>query len=69
MGAPVLKYYDVTTDITLATDASNKGFGAVLFQEEKPISYASRRLVAAERNYATIEKEMSAIFVWLYKVS
>ena len=59
--ALLLKYYDVREDVTIATDASNKGFGAVLLQNEKPVSYASRKLLPAEHNYAVIEKEMSAI--------
>ena len=59
--APVLRYYDVTKEVTVATDASNQGFGAVIIQEQRPVAYASRKVAPAERNYATIEKEMSAI--------
>ena len=59
--APLLKYYDVREDVTIATDASNKGFGTVLLQNEKPVSHASSRLLPAEHNYAAIKKEMSAI--------
>ena len=59
--APVLKYYDANKPVKLATDASNKGFGAVISQDGQPVAYASRRLNSAEENYAPIEKEMCAI--------
>ena len=59
--APVLKLYDATKPVALATDASNAGFGAVLMQDNNPIAYASRRVNDAESNYAPIEKEMCAI--------
>ena len=56
--APVLKYYDVTKDVTIQVDASPNGHGAVLLQDEHP---ASRSLTQSEKNYAQIEKEMLAI--------
>jgi hypothetical protein len=59
--APALRYYDTSKPVTLATDASNQGFGAMICQEEQPVAYASHRLNQAEKNYAAIEKEMCAI--------
>ena len=59
--APVLKYYDVTKDVTIQVDASPNGLGAVLLQDERPVAYASRSLTQSEQNYAQIEKEMLAI--------
>ncbi|CAG2216072.1 unnamed protein product [Mytilus edulis] len=51
----------------LQTDASDNGIGAILLQDEGnirlPVSYASKKLKASERNYSTIEKECLAI-VW-----
>lgn len=57
-----LRYFDVNKEIVMECDASSEGIGAVLFQEEIPMAYASRKLRTAERNgYAMIEKEMAAI--------
>ena len=47
----------------LQTDASKKGFGAVILQEEQPIYYASRALTSAEKNYQNLEREAQAA-VW-----
>ena len=55
--APVLKYYDVTKDVTIQVDASPNGLGAVLLQDEHPVAYASRSLTQSEQNYAQIKKK------------
>ena len=49
----------------MAADASNTGIDAVLFQQQRdgirsPVSYTSRSLTDAEKNYAVIEKEALA---------
>ena len=58
--SPVLKYFDLDSDITISVDAS-EGLGACLLQGSQPVAYASRALNRAECNYAQIEKEMLAI--------
>lgn len=50
--APVLTIYDSTKQITIQTDASQKGLGACMVQEGHPISYASRSLTETEIRYA-----------------
>ena len=55
--SPVLKFYDPQKLTTISVDASSKGIGAVLLQEDGPIAYASKSLTACQCNYAQIEKE------------
>ena len=59
--APVLKYFDVSADVTVSVDTSSEGLGVCLLQGMQPVAYASRALNSAERNYAQIEKLMVAI--------
>ncbi|CAC5387636.1 unnamed protein product [Mytilus coruscus] len=59
--APILSYYDPKQTLTLNVDASSKGLGAVLLQNDKPIAYASRALTPTQQRYAQIEKETLAI--------
>jgi transposase InsO family protein len=61
----VLGYPDFTKPFELHTDASQQGLGAVLYQEQdgqkRVISYASRGLNKAERNYPTHKLEFLAL--------
>ena len=59
---PVLTSPRFDKQFKLATDASNQGCGATLFQESKsgydqPISYFSRKFNKHQLNYSTFEKE------------
>ena len=63
--SPVLAYYDVRKPLTLQTDASQLGLGAILLQDERPVAYASRAMSAAEQRYAQIEKEALSIAYFL----
>ena len=42
--APILRYYDVNKEVTIESDSSDVGLGAVITQEGHPIAYASRAL-------------------------
>ncbi|KAK3778377.1 hypothetical protein RRG08_059969, partial [Elysia crispata] len=62
---PVLAHYSPHSETVIAADASNMGLGAVLLQVQhdgtrKPVSFISRSLTDAEKNYAVVEKEALA---------
>ena len=50
-----LPYFNKYKDTILQTDASKKGFGAVILQDNNPVYYASRTLTSAEKNYQNLE--------------
>ena len=56
-----LAFFDPSKAIQIQVDASKSGIGAVLMQNGKPVSYASRSLTNAQKNYAIIEKELLAV--------
>ena len=45
----------------LQTDASIKGLGACLLQEEKPVYFASKALTDAQQGYVAMELELLAV--------
>jgi hypothetical protein len=63
--APILAYPIASGRYTLDTDASEKGIGAVLSQDqnghERVIAYYSRSLTRRERNYCVTRKELLAV--------
>ncbi|KAL4136407.1 hypothetical protein QTP88_007955 [Uroleucon formosanum] len=67
---PILQHPDFDRPFIVTTDASNTAIGAILSQgkvgTDLPITYASRTLNKAEKNYNTTEKELLAI-VWAVK--
>ena len=63
--APVLAHYDITKPIKLHCDASPYGVGPCMIHvingKEQPVTYASRMLCDAEKNYAQVEQEVLAL--------
>lgn len=63
--APILAFADYTKPFVLHIDASGTGLGAVLYQKQdgklKVISYASRGLNPAEKNYPAHKREFLAL--------
>lgn len=64
--APVLQNFNSNLPVTIQCDASKDGLGCCLMQDGKPVSYASRSLTSAERNFSQIEKELLSV-VWASK--
>ncbi|GKE47075.1 putative reverse transcriptase domain-containing protein [Tanacetum coccineum] len=59
--APILTLHEGAENFIVYCDASHKGLGAVLMQNEKVIAYASRLLKIHEKNYTTHDLELGAV--------
>ena len=59
--APLLAYYNPNKQTVLQTNASIKGLGACLLQDEKPVYFASKALTDAHKGYIAIELELLAV--------
>ena len=66
---PVLTYFDKTKKHTIQCDDSEKGLGAVLLQESKPVMYVSRVLTESEQRYSNIERKLLAIVFALERLN
>jgi hypothetical protein len=67
----ILSYPDFENDFKVATDASNHGLGAVLYQEKDGkkhyISFASRALTDSEKGYGATKRELMGVIFALRK--
>ncbi|KAI0987599.1 hypothetical protein GJ496_008413 [Pomphorhynchus laevis] len=66
LDARVLKSFNIVAEVNIASDASESGLYAVMFQKAAngkmmPVVFASRILKDYEKNYAQIEKEALSI--------
>ncbi|GJT67530.1 putative reverse transcriptase domain-containing protein [Tanacetum coccineum] len=59
--APILALLEGAENFIVYCDASHKGLGDVLMQNEKVIAYASRQLKIHEKNYTTHDLELGAV--------
>ncbi|GJU14146.1 putative nucleotidyltransferase, ribonuclease H [Tanacetum coccineum] len=59
--APILSLPEGSEDFVVYCDASLKGFGDVLMQQEKVIAYTSRQLRKNKENYTTHDLELGAV--------
>ncbi|KAA0038847.1 putative polyprotein [Cucumis melo var. makuwa] len=59
--APVLTVPDGSGSFVIYSDASKKGLGCVLMQQDKVVTYASRQLKSHEQNYLTHDSELAAV--------
>ena len=55
-----LRYFDAHRPVIIQVDASQKGLGATLLQDGRPVTFASKALTPTEQHYANIECEMLA---------
>lgn len=71
VNTPILRYPNMKYPFSVATDASNVGIGAVLYQvignETRHISFMARALSKSERNYSTTKRELLAVVYALEK--
>jgi hypothetical protein len=69
--APVLRYYNPNKETVVYTDASLFGIGGWIGQKHEdgmhPIAFWSKKLIPAERRYATHERELLALVKMLKK--
>lgn len=56
-----LTYFDPKQATVIQVDASMKGLGAALLQNNKPVAFASKALTDTEQRYANIERELLAV--------
>ena len=56
-----LTYFDPQKETVLQVDASKKGLGATLMQENKPVAFASKAVTDTESRYANIKRELPAV--------
>ncbi|GKB86072.1 putative reverse transcriptase domain-containing protein [Tanacetum coccineum] len=59
--APILALPEGAENFIIYYDASHKGLGAMLMQNEKVIAYASRQLKIHEKNYITYDLDLGAV--------
>ncbi len=57
----VLAYSDFTKPFDIYTDASTKQLGAVITQDNRPITFSSRKLSSAQSKYTVTKLEFLAI--------
>ena len=61
VAAPILAYYNPKKPMVLQTNASCKGLGACLLQNQKPVYFTSRALSETQKGYVAIELKSLAV--------
>ena len=58
-----LRYFNMKNPVhlTIQVDASSKGLGAALIQDDGPVTFASKALTPTEQHYANNERELLAV--------
>ena len=55
-----LRYFNIKKPVTIQVDASSKGLGAALIQDDGPVTFTSKALTPTEQHYANNETELLA---------
>ena len=55
-----LRYFNTKKPVTIQVDASGKGLGAALIQDDGPVAFASKALTPTEQCYENNERELLA---------
>ena len=55
-----LRYFNTKKPVTIQVNASGKGLGAALIQDDGPVAFASKALTPTEQRYANSERELLA---------
>ena len=61
VAAPILAHFNPNKPTILQTNASCKGLGACLLQNQRPVYFASRALTETQKGYVAIELESLAV--------
>ena len=56
-----MQYFDPQKEIVIECDASQKGLGACILRDGKPVNFSCRSLIDAETRYCNLEREMLAV--------
>ena len=53
-----LRYFNMKKPVTIQVDASGKGLGAALIQDDGPVAFTSKALTPTEQHHANNEREL-----------